>query len=644
MTSEDVFSRPPRATGGSRERPPLYEAAAPVSYSASASVDFFTAQAGYVARRPQPSFNQFTVGRPLSSQPAVLPWELRLSDLSGGLDQMTANIDQGFVPNSLSFSDLEHRFPRTLCLLPLEESFTSSDVQAGPCFGLGAGFIRADTSAVFMTVGVAAGKALFVGGFTGPNVPNPPLGDPFLAAVPEYTPPSLTLGLYQLEIGGTGTQRLGIGHRSHPVWVLSANSIDGQMHSSTSACWGIIISPLNAETPGAGTLLIYAGNKMLTLSTTAAMGDTPTTVLTGVPGGGFPLGIVQLPGGPVRAYWVMPLKNLADSMLAPDITVPARVFSTNLEGTDRQVLDMGLDFVSDAKVYRSGIVAHDGQRIIWHNGRKNDLTALRERYHAALGRETQTSVVALAPVEERLFAAFCETNAAGDVIARWWEEFIPELGTWYKAARRKTLTGYPAVPFLRVAAGHSTVLHHFNNLHGTTGGHRLFWYQPSFPWAPVQSTEGWYTIGLLPGQTNPFYWQNQGEIIRRFEPEGYAETPVYSFHGDLPKVISEVWCGGELVGPSSMVTITQAVETQTGFDFSKGLSFVYRESGARIRRNVQLPTNSATFQRLALRITITRSPTEDRTTPNALPIVIRGYTFLDRVPRQPVDIEPWRFA
>ncbi len=125
-------------------------------------------------------------------------------------------------------------------------------------------------------------------------------------------------------------------------------------------------------------ILFHIGNAFWEGNADVTMGTfTPTIASTGVPVGGYALGLASFAGSPVRAYFVVGDGN-------PSFTLPGnanggssidvnafrgRLASVNEFGFDYQETFVPLKSVQIASLIRDGVVLSDTDRIIFYNGR-----------------------------------------------------------------------------------------------------------------------------------------------------------------------------------------------------------------------------------------------------------------------------------
>ena len=596
--------------------------------------DFFQSNAPYDASRPPSGRNSFQAYR-LQEHPNVIRWDLYIEDLSDGLDLMQTRIDTGYVPNKLADSNLEHRYPYTLCLLPLEESDTTASKLLVADENLSSATLRADDAAViFAAGGSTANQALFA---LGQNLATGAME----VTAKTYSPASVVEHIAVIHIA-TVIDRMCIMRVAGAPQILSAMNnvaptVDGTMNANLNPGYAVVRSPLNAATPGAETLLFLANSTLYSLTSTAAIGDAPTAILTNVPNGSYLIGVIAIPGSPPRIYIGWPEETLSVSVLEQTNDNTFQIVSVNLEGTDPQRLDIGLDFCIHAKKYREGVIATDGQTIIWQHGLKQNLGALRERVWQS---GMSGSIVTLEVVEARLLAFCAEVDSASVVQGRWIEEYIPENDAWYRvSAKVDPGAGAGTTTPVLATTNNTPVLHYHAMSEAITYHYRLFWYQ--------REVAGWKSISILPLAVNPFRWQNAGESFRFFTTTGTARMPIYHFFSGFPKCVSDMWSGAELPATTNL---DSSVEYEFGEEAAMSISFTgnptltFRERD-RWDRRYQVLANPHIFDRLQMQITVNQGTGANatRTTPNALPFRVGGYVALDGEMPPISALEPWRW-
>ena len=612
----------------------------PVQATRSLAFDFFQADSPYRVRPAELQGRNRIVFSSVRGHPNVIRYDITFEGLSDGLDSQQISIPNsgGIIPGYLAYSELEHRFERTLCLLPLIESDTDTGkVMGGGSNGeeaLSAAILPNEfTQGVIVGGGATANQALFTID-NDSNVLN--------VVAQTYSPGSLIHALADVDIA-TGTRRLFVGRAAGAAQILSgidgSPTVAGTMHADTEPGYGAIMSPLNATTSGETSILILSNNSIYLLSSAAAIGDAPTQKLSGINDGGYAIGDVTLPGSPPRAYWGIPEDDLGTlHVLYSASGSRFQIWSTDFLGDDPQILDMGVDFLIHALKYRGGIVGTDGQKIVWHTGDLNDLGWGRARERDST---TQFNVACLAVLEERLLVGVVETNSSSAVTSMYWEEFDFGRGAWYAASVRDD-PDVASQPFL-CPAGFTPVFHNNDHEEAATYGHRFAWYRRT-----AASDEGWYSMSILPSQINPFYWQNASEVFRYFATSGTARTPVYHFYSGFPKIFTDVWFGGEFptsANADGSVVVEVAEQLGSSLSFTDNPAASFSEAD-RWDRHFWINPGFTSFDRLKLQVTVNQGTGSGatRTTPNALPFRIGGYIFLDNQPKEDWrKMEPWRW-
>lgn len=169
----------------------------------------------------------------------------------------------------------------------------------------------------------------------------------------------------------------------------------GSMNSVTAGCYGIIQTSLPDTS-----LLIKSGfggatQSIYSIKSTDAYNVTPDTRISGLPYGGYAIGLQSLGGGPVRAYWNWPTQAPSGTALQPGgtggasqpLTYYGQVWSTDQSGQYPEKLRLPLKYVTHSAICRDGIVASDGDRIIFTNGKfVRDLKIFQNRYDSSTYR------------------------------------------------------------------------------------------------------------------------------------------------------------------------------------------------------------------------------------------------------------------
>ncbi len=488
-----------------------------------------------------------------------------------------------------------------------------------------------------------------------------------------FTPSGTITSTSPIVIGGaTRPLNLAIGSSGFATQVLSdvvtgGPTVYGTMHANTVSTWAIITSPLNASAPGTTTLLIYAQGagglqSIATLSSGAAVGTAPTDVLTGVPRGGYAVGVISLGSAttiyrnPPRAFWVWPVQDTGSAqMFATSPMTPGKIVHTNLEGTDPQELKTSLNYVWWAIRHRDSIVYTDGSRICQYDLGETDLGYNTE--HPALGQGgTQNALfyafdgtstftgrkfcVGLASINQDLYCLSQTSSISASVETCQLEKYDALTKTWHPAsamfntntgADHWTSTGLPwagdcgvALPMggLPVSTSNGTI-HVMPNAtssfkgsywkYANQNGHSPFWNQSNIPSAP-----------------------GGAQIVPTFEDSGVAYTPALYPTGlwGEPLVVEGCQYVRDLVQPNavaSYVKVEFASVSQTGgLTFANARAVTFNQRDPMTAMYQDFPDNKDFSPRLAMRITVNGGTTSPPLhTPTGLPIVVLGLYFTD---------------
>lgn len=619
----------------------------------NAAFDLYGTSAAYIATRA-PAGQNYMTSYYIPDYNAMR-LDLYFYDFSGGIDAQIRQLADGVFSNELSRSLLASSFARSMNLPPLVTVDSTATNEVGTLEAMSACFLNdGGTPRWLVAIGDTADKCLFA-------LTNS-------VTHQTYNPGGNILSLTTVKLV-TNTERVIIG-RAGAVAQIASNFAGSptttSMHANTGSTYGVIRSPLNSTTPGAETLLIYAGAAGATLyslsSGTAAVTDAPVAVLTNWPSGGYALGITTTSTeGVARAYWVHPLNTSAASML--DTMAPGKVVSTNLEGTDFKNVDMKLPFVKHAMLWRGGIAGTDGKQIHWNNGDIIDLGWNRERAWNDDGVLGFGTIQCLEVTDERLFvyssAIVGDTNDLNFTVK---EEYIPEDNSWQFVSRTSRSSALQSVA---AATGKSPVYQPYDTAVDTG---RLYWYQ-RIGGGLVSATYGWASIPLLADGVNP-NWQQAATswISYQFAPGTaggvdtacYADTPVYHYMG-LPLFVSDIQCLGTIPGAGAKVRIEIGEIGQgnvsglgpLGMGFSsitlaqttQSATFTSDTAWQRrwwINPSVEAPQND----RLQLRIFIeqaTSGSNATKTSPNPLPFRVGLYCYLDGNFTPPKTMEQRRY-
>ena len=570
----------------------------------------------------------------------VLVHECRVTDLRNGWQQFADSI-------GTASSTLDQRFYRSLILPPLVNTTTLSATQnysdiENAHFG--------STRQLAMANGGTNNLALFK---------ETSATDPIPVAV-AYSPGSTTpiISLSAGVIGGASTaEQLFIGRINAATEVLSdlAPTSSGTMHANTAYMWDMLLSPINASTPGTGTLLIYAGSgsaTMYTLPISSAIGTAPTAVMTGLPGGGNAMGIEQLQKqSALRAFWRFPLQASTQSIFAGSVLLPFAIVSTNLEGTDPQVIPLGLDRIYFSELWNQTIVATDGPRVVSFDGQnKRDLHFLRGR---ARNTSLRFDCIGLRDYSGGLYALVMRSDLAvasptiGNAVLTV-ERYLPEFDSWVPVTGTITIDDYVDSTDKSSPLGQADLPYKWGSmpvskktgmmhlLSGVGTKWRRFFLSPE----GVNPYEHYSMTGSTAYIAQQFaasgVWTSNVTRIPRYEsgityPPGNGRYPSVVYAVDVQE--ADLDAGGA----ASTVKFEFATQTGATLDFTNPLSHTFGPGDSIAGRTHLFMENKSAVDRFQMRVTITQGASTYQTL-NALPFTFRVMTFLDGVVRSPASV------
>lgn len=562
--------------------------------------DFFSSQAPYYGGTSLPRGTRF---RTLGRFQDIVAWELEIWDLRSGLNRTVGDLEVDY--DRSSSSTLDGRFYRTLMLPQATSSQTSPD----PATTLRGMHSVNHFDSLIIGVGGDNDVSLFK---------ETSATDPTIVAITGVgtagRPGDEIVSLSKAVIGSaTVDERVIIGLQGNPALVMgdASGTIDATMHANTTGLSGLIQTPLNTDA-----ILLYANGSLYSLLKTAAATDAPTTILSNVPQGGYALGMLQLGGGPLRAYWVWPYETVTAGILTFGSEKKGRIISTNLEGTDPQELKMFAGGVLAAAIVpsRSGIIASDGERVLFHNGRS--ITDTKQFADREPNSDREYRVRGFAVFDPDVYVRvnhIASPSGSGDT-REWWEQYHFETGAWHQisATTGLSVTGVQGI----LAAGSHPVSLQNNFLHRYSDGR-------------------FRRIRLETPGHNTFTQDRQSSGAGsstgvEFESSGTWTSPYWELpgmHGML-KVATEVCFLGDLQAGGTAATAAHAEVTVNGVEVQFTTGHANRSQWARLPHAVP-------FYQLRMTETLTRTTNSTRFTPNGLPIIVRGFTFLNtRVPTE----------
>ena len=473
-----------------------------------------------------------------------------------------------------------------------------------------------------------------------------------------YTPGSVITGLWPIVIGGaTAPVRLAVGRSGGVVEVLSDVASPptsfGTMHANTTACWGIISSPLNSTTPGTPLLLIYSNGNIYTLDGASAIGTAPTVATASVPNGGYAVGIVELPGEPQRAFWVIPKEDQGTtSMLDRAGTNPfrgARLASTNLEGTDLQYVALPIDVLWALRTGPNSIWVSDGESIYEIGAEIVDLGLQRERMFQS-STILDGSIYPISPprvwglgiLKGQGYALTVNIGTAGAGYSAQIEIYSRERKTWHTISE---VFGGATAPFTIPSTTDLSQL-------GYLGVPPM---PQGIPYSPISRNFHWGIYGGAgagtgvfdrQAQVNPGYSAYEDYYARYAESVAYARTanqtlysPAFTFEEFEGKqfVVEEVGVGGLVNNGGCTIGIADEPLSFTlgvGYTFNSttGTSAVSFGTGDQAARTVAKWPDKGAHSRFRYKVTL---PGSGALGDNPLPIWFKFMFFVDGNVRDP---------
>ena len=539
-----------------------------------------------------------------------------INDFSGGLDATSGNFP--LTHNRFMFcTGLYVPGPGQLTLAPIMSSANAASITGNA----GLHYANFGANGIALALGGAANSALF--GRTSAT-------DPTITAK-TYTPSSSITGLWTGIIGGATTAlQLFIGRESGAVQVASdfgaTPTIAGTMDAATAGCFGMMQTPLNGNTwLGAFANLIH------TTPQTAAIGDAWTATATPIREGGYALGILELPGVPISAYWFEPDVNVTTGALAAPFSNPGRILRTNLEGTDPQgFVPFGLKKVIASCAFGDGIVASDGQQIVWYRGEADPINL-----HWAWDRDTSiflTNVPSHGWVRGFinygsklgvLEYSSTDVNASFQVTV-----YDPFKDAWSAQTIWSGLLGNPLLPaYPSGSYPYSTdtnVMYLARTLTG--GGYTFHWqYNPDYGKSLHSTYRDMSGFGFT---------MNNFASFTGYESSGTLYSPKWYLPGitGWDQRVVAIGTEADLSSDTVSATGTPSLQVQAGGYFSTaaaggsytgGVSRTFYRTTRWVYQEEQVPNNTDTFTGpLQVAITGARGTDTDRTG-NFLPIIIK---------------------
>lgn len=599
-------------------------------------------------------------GKPV---PNVVECLITIANLSGGLGRYYGVARQASVyyPYSdldrLSYNNGLAVFDRGICALP---PLTTDD-------GISITGARGIVSSceIFGTLAVAAGgvanKSL---------MKETSLTDATLEAI-TYTPGSNITYLAPIIIGAANAPtRLAVCKDGGVVEVLSdlvtgGPTSFGSMHANTNPCWGILSSPLNTATPGTPLLLIYANGNIYTLDGSQAIGTAPTVATGSVPNGGYPVGLVKLPGFETRAFWFFPREDLGAKSIYDGSQstsyVRGYLVSTDVTGAGLQIVDLPIRPMWAAKIDGETIWVSDGTLVFEVSDKVRNLHWADQRQRSANYTLRAYGAFAIDGVGHLIVSQEDFNARASQTIIHGVERYVPATNSWHPVTLQiQSGSGigaawpsgsdfnFSAQYFLgnAGAAPFSTLtrnLHRQYYASGTAGTLRT-WVEPD-GLAPFYMNNDTGDVGGAPGIT----FDNNGNV---YITAGSPAMLIEGYEGK-PFVLESIACLGDLEGNRNTtvhakVQVTVASNDVNGWHANQNLTFgalapagiqATFSGGDRYESHfVRYADNTDVATRFQYQVGILRSPDKSLTTPNALPLQFKLLIFTDGKPRSPREV------
>ena len=585
-------------------------------FSAAGGADFFST--GIIIANPNlPRFHNSFQAREIRGT-GVVEWTVTIWDFTGGLN--TSWGDFNAIPNRVASSSLWTHYPGFV-MLP----FTTGTSDVSASWGVPPGIHHYNIfGTMAIGIGPTANNCLYTATTAGPSART-------------FTPngnDSITC-LAGIIIGGnTSAERLIVGSANGVAEILSdlaaTPTSSGDMHANTQPLWGMIPTGLPDPSGTAAFVnLLYANGNIYRMLTTAAIGDAPTTTNTPAPNGGFAIG-VSAASGPKRAYWVWPKQTTAGGMLATEGAL-GFIWSTNLEGSDAQKLDIPLhNGVTQACLFQDGIVYTDGREVYWYRqARSYNLGWSRERaQHTSNVVSTAYRVAGFGVYRGKLrILSTMEPDSGINTEVTQWEEFNETDFSWHAGAAAITNTDDKTLPYR--AAGSLPF-----SIDGST-----IYFAKLLDSGP---TNRFYRQLLPPPSQNPFY---HGSL---FHNSGALTSPIWFLPGlmGVPSVIYELVFGGSLnatfttttaTGDSNVI-ITIGTQGQHLPGTTSALTEVFNARDRTEDRIRRFPDNTDSFVQFQLTATLVRDTAATATSPSLVPLIIRGLAFPNGDVRRPREV------
>lgn len=415
--------------------------------------------------------------------------------------------------------------------------------------------------------------------------------------------------------------------------VASTPTSAGTMHANSSACWWMV----NTDLPDTA-IVAACGFNIYAWPRTAAIGDAPTLVESGVMAGGFLIGLMSMNAGVNRIFYVRPPDGANGSAAQPGVQLGAglsfygNIYSRNQRGADEQnhTSRWGLTNVTWAIPVRGGIVASDSYQAKWNNGLTNK--PLRIVANAPANSDVQRRLVgAKSPDGESLFILVNEMAVSGGTTPTsvYWLRYDWDLDALSRVSEdivttQTGMTSYqagngPGLPW-------SPVTGRLIERHGpnATGGPFTGKFEPPSDQNPNQLR---HTIGSVAGTGQPFASPFRG-LTPKFTLPGYegADYWVGEIIGPPAQQIKNGGTGATLVVTCGDKTVT----------VSSRAPLTSRPKGIRDTHDHWAPELQVEF----IGTNSTTDTDKDRMAMNLLPIKVMGLLRMPKGFEVPANIDP----
>lgn len=534
----------------------------------------------------------------------VVGWRVTIYDLRGGLNQARGSFATTHARSSLSTMDTRYAGYATLPLMVTAQ--TSPDpvkTNFGP--------LQLSSLNIFGRLVLAAGGQ--------PNAclfKETSAADPTLIALSYDFNDGATnhdiYGLASVAISGQGPRLCVYGAKASEILsdIDTSPTVAGTISTLTST-FGVIQTPLS-EQP----ILFNEYKSIRVLNAASAYGDAKVHTID-VPGaGGYVVGLSALAGGRLRVFWVFPRGGNGFGMLALGSEEPGDLYSTDLEGYDLAKHELPLRYVIGACIWRDGILAHDGRRIVFTNGRMlRDLRLFADRVQSS-DRELRIRGFTVNGPELIVRVNEIAVSGTSGATVEWEESYDFDLDAWTNLTKHTTLstTGVQGLN----APGADPISFSTGYRHHYTDG-------------------SWRRSLTVPYGSNPFNLRKTSGATagtgQQFDSPGVWTSPKWSLPGleGAPFIVSRVRFGGDVDAGGSDAAVEVAIASNTGAFGSTVAHYV--TTHPQWRQSTSFDVGSAQMlyelqvQVTAAQQTAGTDPT--RFTPNCLPIVIEGYSFID---------------